>query len=215
MVDRDVAGLAVRGYEITLTFYSIYVHTVGVTDSASISDPWGIPTYKIFDDSIKIAHAGTLPLSGEGPLFYVYFEADSSAPIGALSYLNIANAYLNEGDPIATSQNGSIRIIEACAGDGDDSAPTGFFLGQNRPNPFHLTTTLRFAIPQRGPVLLTVHDVSGRSIATLEDGWRTAGEFVRIWDGRDRGGQRVTPGIYFIRLEAGDLTATRKMVLLQ
>ena len=64
-------------------------------------------------------------------------------------------------------------------------------------------------------VLLSVHDVRGRRLVVLADGHHEAGAFVKRWDGRDAHGRPVASGVYFACLQAGDLTATRKMVLLR
>jgi hypothetical protein len=44
---------------------------------------------------------------------------------------------------------------------------------------------------------------------------KRAGIYQETWDGRDRSGRRVQTGIYFLRLEAGDIQAIRKVVILR
>lgn len=215
-VDRDITGLGIRAYEITVSFNSSFVHPVSVTDSGSISDPWGAPVYGLFDDSVKVVHANPDPLAGIGPLFHIYFEDGPGAYAGALSYLNVTNAYLNEGDPIADTQNGDIRLIDPLAGTLPyEGSRTGFMLEQNRPNPFSPMTTIRFAVPEPCEVGFSVHDVKGNRIAMLYAGYCESGRHERAWDGRDQAGRSVAPGIYFIRMKAPGFTAARKMILLR
>ncbi len=73
----------------------------------------------------------------------------------------------------------------------------------------------RFAlvVPHEQRVALTVCDVSGRHVATLQDGVLPAGEHTFEWKGRADSGGRSAPGVYFVRLHAGDRTATRSFVL--
>ncbi len=97
----------------------------------------------------------------------------------------------------------------------EEASPSGFSLWPNEPNPFNPLTTLRFVVPTVSLVRLTIHDVTGRRIATLVEGYLEAGVLSRTWNGRDGRGLEVRSGIYFARLEAGDFTATRKMVLLR
>ncbi|MFH1682119.1 MAG: T9SS type A sorting domain-containing protein [Candidatus Eisenbacteria bacterium] len=104
---------------------------------------------------------------------------------------------------------GEITVIPA------GGAPSRCFLAPNTPNPFNPVTTIRFGIPEGRHVLLAIHDVCGRQVSILEDAPRTAGEFVRTWDGRDESGREVGSGIYFARMVAGEYTATRKIVLLR
>jgi len=71
------------------------------------------------------------------------------------------------------------------------------------PNPFNPRTELRFALPCPAHVRLTVHDVAGRRLRTVLDGFRPAGEHRVVWDGTDAGGRALPSGTYLIRLEAG------------
>ena len=67
----------------------------------------------------------------------------------------------------------------------------------------------------RYTVCLRVYDISGRLVQVLEDSEIEAGRHTAVWDGRDREGRSVASGVYFCRLEAGEVTDTRAMVLLK
>jgi len=60
-----------------------------------------------------------------------------------------------------------------------------------------------------------VLDVNGRVVRILLDETRPAGRHSAVWNGHDRSGVDVGPGIYFVRMEAGEFTAIRKMLLLR
>ena len=67
-------------------------------------------------------------------------------------------------------------------------------------------------------VLLTIHDMRGRAVRTLEVGYQPAGvyrsrERAAYWDGRNRQGETVANGVYFCTLSADNFTATRKMLV--
>jgi flagellar hook assembly protein FlgD len=64
-------------------------------------------------------------------------------------------------------------------------------------------------------VEVAVFDVSGRVVAVLADGRLEAGEHARVWDGRNLEGRPVSPGVYLVRMNAGDFSATRKAVVLK
>jgi hypothetical protein len=83
------------------------------------------------------------------------------------------------------------------------------------PNPAPGMATIGFALPRQENVRLLVYDVAGRLVRTLVDGQVSAGEGVKIWDGRDDGGAQVADGVYFYRLETGTGSLTRKMILLR
>ena len=97
-------------------------------------------------------------------------------------------------------------------------APSDFVLAQNVPNPFNAFTTIPFEVPSSAkgfPVELTIYDMAGQKVQTLLRGEVSAGQTTVTWNGRDSFGRPVASGIYFYRLEARDLTDTRRMVLLR
>ncbi|HET9233628.1 MAG TPA: SMP-30/gluconolactonase/LRE family protein [Candidatus Eisenbacteria bacterium] len=81
------------------------------------------------------------------------------------------------------------------------------------PNPFTASTTVTFELPQAEDVHLRVFDVQGRLVASLEESYQPAGRHEATWNGLDMSGQRVKPGAYFIRLDAGRFRETRKVML--
>jgi hypothetical protein len=82
------------------------------------------------------------------------------------------------------------------------------------PNPFRHNLRLTLAVPSPGPARVSVVDVAGRTVALLHDGPLPSGRAAFAWDGRDRAGRDVRPGVYFLRAHAGDVTATRKILRL-
>jgi hypothetical protein len=95
------------------------------------------------------------------------------------------------------------------------AVPTAYALYQNYPNPFNPETDIRYQIPEGGQVQLTVYNVLGQTITTLVDGYRAAGSYTVRWFGSDQSGRGLGSGIYFYRLQAGDFSETRKMVLMK
>ena len=103
--------------------------------------------------------------------------------------------------------------IEAVAG---DKNPRIFALAQNFPNPFNASTSIVFALPTKRASTLGVFDLGGRRVKTLVSGKvLDAGHYVVTWDGTDERGLAVSSGAYFCRLRAGDVTLTRKMLLVK
>jgi hypothetical protein len=90
-----------------------------------------------------------------------------------------------------------------------------FVLHPNMPNPFNPYTRIDFELDQARPVRLAVYDLAGRLVRRLVDRSLESGRHNTVWDGRDDRGLRVASGVYFYRLESGDLLQTRKMVLLK
>ena len=85
-------------------------------------------------------------------------------------------------------------------------------LGPGRPNPFMATTALRLTLSRGASVRITVHDVTGREVATLADSDYPAGEFAVTWDGTGQAGEILGSGIYFVAVDAGGSKVSRKIV---
>lgn len=85
-----------------------------------------------------------------------------------------------------------------------------FSLFQNYPNPFNANTALSFQLPVVSDVRLAVYDILGREVTVLVDGKMTKGTHEVEFDGNS-----LSSGVYFYRIEAGDFTETKKMILLK
>ncbi len=88
-------------------------------------------------------------------------------------------------------------------------------LHQNYPNPFNPTTTISFSLSRTTDVSLTVYNALGQKVKQLAGARLPAGTHACEWDGSsDRGGS-VASGVYFYRLQAGETSHSRKMLLLK
>jgi enterochelin esterase-like enzyme len=88
--------------------------------------------------------------------------------------------------------------------------PAGFALAQNFPNPFNAATTISFSLPSTQKVSLRVFTIEGRQVATLLDSQATAGDHAVRFDAA-----RLSSGLYFYQLRAGNAVQTKKMLLMK
>ena len=88
-------------------------------------------------------------------------------------------------------------------------------LSQNQPNPFNPRTTLAFRLPREQRARLAVYDVQGQRVALLADRVFSPGEQSLVWDGTDDRGVPAPAGVYFARLVAGEVSESRKLVLVR
>ena len=94
--------------------------------------------------------------------------------------------------------------------DDDLFIPKEFMLSQNYPNPFNATTTISFAIEYPQLVTLKIYNLLGREVQTLINEQRQAGMHTVRFDA-----SRLSSGIYFYRLQAGEYSESKRMVLLK
>jgi hypothetical protein len=88
--------------------------------------------------------------------------------------------------------------------------PTSFSLYQNYPNPFNPTTKIKFDITKHEKAELKIYDALGKEVATLLNSPLNPGTYEADWDG-----STYPSGIYFYRLAVGDVTDTKKMVMVK
>ncbi|MEO0114844.1 MAG: FlgD immunoglobulin-like domain containing protein, partial [candidate division WOR-3 bacterium] len=90
--------------------------------------------------------------------------------------------------------------------------PSVFILYANQPNPFAKMTEIRYGIPIKTRLRITVYNSSGQEIATLINGIQSPGWYSVKWNGKDNKGNNCPAGIYFYRIESEEYKATKKMV---
>jgi len=88
--------------------------------------------------------------------------------------------------------------------------PADFQLVQNYPNPFNPTTTIQYRIPVKSHVILEIYNVQGRKIRTLLDSYEEAGLHSVEFNASD-----LSSGVYFYRINAGDFSEMKKMILMK
>lgn len=91
------------------------------------------------------------------------------------------------------------------------SAPNFLFiLEQNYPNPFNPTTKIKYQIPEAGFISLIVYDILGREVATLVNEEKPTGSYDIEFDGSG-----LSSGVYFYKLQTGNFSSIKKMILMR
>ncbi|MFA7360151.1 MAG: SBBP repeat-containing protein [Candidatus Kapaibacterium sp.] len=104
---------------------------------------------------------------------------------------------------IKYSKNVGIQTI-------NENIPDSYVLYQNYPNPFNPMTKINFDLPKEGFVSLKIYDITGREIQTLVNEVKQAGKYKV-----DFNGSALSSGVYFYRLQSGELTMTKSLVLIR
>ena len=154
-------------------------------------------------------------------------KAIAEAPVGfgtaqhmpSVAYRNVADA-LADARPLATDDVRAVLegLLQLLAEIG--AIPEATALLPNYPNPFNPETWIPYHLAQDANVTLTIYDMQGVAIHQLMLGSQPAGVYqskhrAAYWDGRNDKGEKVSSGVYFYTLTAGDFTATRKLLIIK
>jgi len=85
----------------------------------------------------------------------------------------------------------------------------------NYPNPFNPETNIEFSVPVGGRVSLKIYNVAGQLVKVLADDVYAAGRHSINWNGTNENGKNVASGVYFYRMESGQTTLMKKMILMK
>jgi hypothetical protein len=88
--------------------------------------------------------------------------------------------------------------------------PEDLVLSQNYPNPVTEETTFEYGLPVGCTVMLTIHDLQGRTVETLVAGWQNTGMQSVSWDVAGH-----AAGVYLCRLAAGERVLTKKLTVVK
>lgn len=138
-----------------------------------------------------------------------FFDADyigEAIPGEVINLTAIVGGFNGDAQLIARST----ADLASANSNEDELLPNEFALDQNYPNPFNPSTTIRYSLEAASGVTLEVFDILGRKVATLVNEAQTAGVYNINFDA-----SRLSSGTYIYRIEAGDFTSIRKMMLIK
>ena len=131
------------------------------------------------------------------------YQADDHIAGAGAGYLYVL---LRDGAVVATATPAPVQVRFALG------------LRAVTPNPARGLARIAFTVPglalEQVPVKLHIYDVAGRRVRTLVQDVRAAGPHEASWSGDVEGGARAGTGVYFLRLEAGGQSASRKLLWL-
>lgn len=122
-------------------------------------------------------------------------------------FFNVNVDYLNN-----SSSNVSFTLIPEgpTSISSSDFVVKDFKLYQNYPNPFNPSTSIKYSLPERTNVKLSVYNILGTEVANLVNETQNAGEYEVEFNA-----SKLSSGVYLYKLEAGSYKATRKLILIK
>ncbi len=179
-----------------------------------------VPVYCVHGDSDKTVFFDAIP--SDGPFAYsskyISLEAQRmGVSNGLLVFPNTGHTLDNDAakqyDAYVASAAWLLTLLKPSTVDVEEGAsalPTEYMLQQNYPNPFNPSTTIRYELPAKSKVTLTVFNMLGQQLATLVNREETAGRYAVAFDAA-----RFASGMYFYQLRTDSYVQTKKMLLLK
>lgn len=195
--------------EISFTFDPTLMTLDTIIFDSSIFNEWGGMIYSIDNDLgiCILAGAGASAVNTQGEVLNLSFSvSDSIVLINPEHFVQLSRFMINEDllYPIATDISDNFRNL-----------PDNLTLKQNYPNPFNPTTTIEFSLNRKADVTLSIYNIMGQNVKTLQQGRLQAGTYSFVWDGQNQLNQKVASGTYLYKLQADEGILINKMVLLK
>ena len=163
-----------------------------------------------FLDLVAVAESLTESTTSEAPSIKIAHTASLDT---VKAWIDITHA-ANDGSLAFQEGMANLkRFLEAMCPDETELLP-------NYPNPFNPETWMPYRLAHAADVTLTIYGTEGAMVRQLDLGYQPSGYYTdkikaAYWDGRNNLGEPVGSGVYFYQLQAGDFSATRKLVILK
>jgi len=138
---------------------------------------------------------------------------DYTLVVDATEYENASSdnsVSLNYGSNPSTTKDLFLNPESTTGVKSNSPVPSSYSLSQNYPNPFNPSTQIRFTIPEKTNVKLEVYNLIGQKVADLVNSELSAGEYSITFNASG-----LSSGIYLYRLQAGNFSSVKKMILMK
>ena len=196
--------------------HKIYVWDV-VDDSTITNEKllYTIPVPFGYADGMKIDEDGNIYCTCSSYVWVISPEGELIGKIDLPTSVSASNCAWGDDDNrtlFITAGNSVYRVrpFVTSINKEDSSLPKSFGLSQNYPNPFNPTTKITYSIPVTSNVMITVYDVSGKEVVTIEDCQKKAGTYTLLFNA-----EKLASGVYYYNLTANEFSSTKKFVILK
>nr|HRD17991.1 T9SS type A sorting domain-containing protein [Candidatus Neomarinimicrobiota bacterium] len=174
-----------------------------------------IPVPFGYADGMKIDVDGNIYCTCSSYVWVISPEGELIGKIALPSNVSASNCAWGDDDNrtlFITAGNSVYRVrpFVTSINKEDSSLPNSFGLSQNYPNPFNPTTKITYSIPITSNVMITVYDVSGKEVVTIENCQKKAGTYTLLFNA-----EKLASGVYYYNLTANEFSSTKKFVILK
>jgi len=186
-------------------------------DIRQVETPYFTPEAGIYEEEIEVV------IEVDTPEALIYYTLDESEP-GEESLFYTEPIFLDESITIKAialtesflpSEVAIAEYIIDMTSVDDPLLPEPAGLHAAYPNPFNPVVTIGFNIPAECHVTLEIFNIKGNRVTTLVDAHHQSGTYDYTWNGVDDNSREVAGGVYFYKMQAGNYSETRKMILLK
>jgi hypothetical protein len=151
------------------------------------------------------------------------FDDESSVPYSLDDYFNATHCFAflsgqanGQTESIQISPHSVLQVLKSnIVSTNNAIEPEQYSINNIYPNPFNPSTTISFSLPIRNQVELSVYNILGNKIATLENKIFDRGFHHKIWNGKDNNGVNVGSGIYFCKMKSENFQQVKKLTILK
>lgn len=216
-------------YDMYGTLYGIFPDeswSSGLWSSLDYGETWNVEFWSVNLSCVGYPTPGYVFVGWDAQPTFEYGFAMWHSDIQELEFCNegLGNFYINQitTNPIINTPN-----VLCCTDDGlwmmtnftvendEDAITSPDLQAYNYPNPFNPSTTISFSLPEAGLINLTITDIKGRIVKTVQ--WTAAAPGMQNynWDGISSTNAKLPSGIYFYQIESAENSAQGKMLLLK
>ena len=220
----SVTGTTGTWTTITSTTQSAHPYVNSYDYTWTITGPTTATKMKVYFDSIKVetGYDTVFVMTGTGTVVQkwsgTYRAIWSNEITGNVAKIRLKTDYSVTGFGFLSTKYQYYTVTAvAPAGltEGIAQPKNSELLSQNLPNPVKGKTQIFYNLPDERQVSIKIYNISGQLVKTLVSSVQKAGIHNVGWDARDDRGLAVANGTYVYRLNAGDLSATKKLIILK
>ena len=201
--------IAVELISFTSTVAEGDVHLLWKTESEA--GMTGYNVYRCTHENDRYEKINSAIIAAQNDPIENQYHFVDSPPMSGIYYYKLQQVEIDG----TVSMHGPIMVNVETSVDSEPLTIHDYHLYGNYPNPFNPETTIRFDLPEANHVSLLIYDMHGRQIKQLRSGLYTAGRYDINWDATNQSGEKVSSGLYHCKLQAGEYSATHKMLLLK